>query len=96
MEAAIIFESHLPNALQRALEYAGEEGFVASMPQLLRARINATDDNEIWHARSLTSNSEESAATTKTGKQCCRRGPRRRHIRVAGSVPQSLPCQCGP
>ncbi len=29
MEAAIIFETHLPDALKRALEYAGEDGFVA-------------------------------------------------------------------
>ena len=41
MEAAIIFESHLPDALRRALEFAGEDGFVASMPQLLHARVNA-------------------------------------------------------
>jgi len=67
MEAAIIFNSYLPDALRLALEYAGEDGFVASLPQLLRARINAGDDNEIWQARSLTSNSEESVATTTQG-----------------------------
>ena len=33
MEAAIIFEPFLPNALGRALEYAGNDGFVASMPR---------------------------------------------------------------
>ena len=26
MEAAIIFDSHVPNALRRALEYAGDDG----------------------------------------------------------------------
>lgn len=67
MEATIVFESYLPNALQRALEYAGEDGFVASMPQLLKARVNADDDNEIWVLGSLTSNSEESVATTNQG-----------------------------
>ena len=41
MEAEIIFDSHVPNALRRALEYAGDDGFVASMPQLLHARANA-------------------------------------------------------
>ena len=47
MEAEIIFESHIPIALQRALSYAGEDGFVASMPQLLHARTHADYDNII-------------------------------------------------
>jgi hypothetical protein len=67
MEAAIVFDSHLPNALRRALEYAGDDGFVASMPQLLRARANAPYDNEIWNAWFFTSNSEESVVTTTQG-----------------------------
>jgi len=66
MEAAIIFESHLPNALRRALEYAGDDGFVASMPQLLHARANASYDNEIWNTW-FTSNSEESVVKTAQG-----------------------------
>ena len=67
MEAAIIFETHLPDALRRALEYAGDDGFVASMPQLLHARVNAGFDNEIWNTWFFTSNSEESVATTPQG-----------------------------
>jgi hypothetical protein len=67
MEAAIIFQSHLPDALRQALEFAGEEGYVASMPQLLHARVNAADDNEIWTSRSFTTSSEESVVTTKHG-----------------------------
>ncbi len=47
MEAAIFFDSHVPNALRQALEYAGDDGFVASMPQLLHARANAAYDNII-------------------------------------------------
>lgn len=66
-EAAIFFESHLPDALRQALEYAGDDGFVASMPQLLHARANAPYDNEIWNTRLFTSNSEESVARTKQG-----------------------------
>ncbi len=66
MEAAIIFESHLPNALRRALQYAGDDGFVASMPQLLHARANASYDNIIWNTW-FTSNSEESVAKTPQG-----------------------------
>jgi hypothetical protein len=66
MEAEIIFDSHLPNALQRALEYAGDNGFVASMPQLLHARATAPYDNIIWNTW-FTSNSEESVVTTPQG-----------------------------
>ena len=63
MEAAIFFEPYLPNALRRALEYAGDDGFVASMPQLLHARVNADYDNIIWNTW-FTSNTEESVVTT--------------------------------
>jgi len=66
MEAAIIFDSHVPNALRRALEYAGDDGFVASMPQLLHARANASYDNIIWNTW-FTSNSEESVVKTPQG-----------------------------
>ena len=66
MEASIFFDSHLPIALRRALEYAGEEGFVATMPQLLHARVNASYDNIIWNTW-FTSNSEESVVKTPQG-----------------------------
>ena len=66
MEAEIIFESHVPTALRRALEYAGEEGFVASLPQLLHARTNAPYDNIIWNTW-FTSYTEESVVTTPQG-----------------------------
>jgi len=69
MEAAIIFATHLPDALRRALDYAGGNGFVASMPQLLHARVNAPFDNEIWDTWFFTSNSEESMATTPQGNR---------------------------
>jgi hypothetical protein len=68
MEAEIIFDSHVPNALRRALEYAGDDGFVASMPQLLHARSNADYDNIIWNTW-FTSNSEESVVTTAQGNR---------------------------
>ena len=68
MEAAIIFEPHMPDALRRALEYAGDDGFVASMPQLLHARANASYDNIIWNTFFM-SNSEESVVTTPQGNR---------------------------
>ena len=66
MEAKVIFDSYLPDALQHALEYAGDHGFVASLPQLLHARINAGYENVIWNTW-FTSNSEESVVTTPQG-----------------------------
>ena len=67
MEAAAIFESYLPDALRRALDHAGDEGFVASMPQLLHARTTAPYDNEIWSIRSFASHSEENVVRTRQG-----------------------------
>ena len=67
MEAVTIFDPHLPEALRRALDYAGQDGFVASMPQLLHARVNAPFDNDLWDTWAFTAHSEESAATTPQG-----------------------------
>jgi hypothetical protein len=66
MQAALIFEPHIPTALRRALRYAGDDGFVASLPQLLHARANAPYDNIVWNTW-FTSNSEECVVTTKQG-----------------------------
>ncbi len=66
MEAEIIFESYATVAFRRALEYAGDDGFVASMPQLLHARANAPYENIIWNTW-FTANSEEDVVTTKQG-----------------------------
>ena len=49
MEAEIILEPLISHALRRALFYAGEDGFVASMPQLLHARANASYENTLWN-----------------------------------------------
>lgn len=65
-QARIFFEPHIPSALRRALLYAGDDGFVASMPQLLHARTNAPYDNVIWNTW-FTANSEESVVTTPQG-----------------------------
>ena len=66
MQARMFFEPHIPSALRRALHYAGEDGFVASMPQLLHARSNAPYDNIIWNTW-FTANSEESVVRTAQG-----------------------------
>ena len=63
----MFFEPHIPSALRRALQYAGEHGFVASMPQLLHARTTASYDNIILNTW-FTANSEENVVTTPQGK----------------------------
>ena len=68
MEATIVFEPHIPDALRRALDYAGDDGFVASLPQLLQARVSATYDNIIWNTW-FTSYTEESVVTTARGNR---------------------------
>ena len=65
-EAAIFFDSYLPRALRRALDYAGDEGFVASLPQLLHARTAADYGNIIWNTW-FNPNSEENVLTTAQG-----------------------------
>jgi len=67
MEASIFYDTHLPDALRQALEYAGTDGFVASMPQLLNARVKADFANEIWTTWFFTSTSEESVVKTPGG-----------------------------
>ncbi|MCH8074098.1 MAG: hypothetical protein IIA09_19370 [Proteobacteria bacterium] len=66
MVAAIFFESYATIALRRALRYAGDDGFVASMPQLLHARVNADYDNIIWNTW-FSANSEENVVATPQG-----------------------------
>ena len=66
MVAAIFFDSYATAALKSALRYAGDDGFVASLPQLLHARVNAGYDNIIWNTW-FTANSEESVVTTPQG-----------------------------
>ncbi len=66
MVAAIFFESYTTIALRRALRYAGNDGFVASMPALLHARVNASYDNIIWNTW-FSAYSEENVVTTPQG-----------------------------
>ena len=66
MEAKIFFGSYRPVVLKRALTYAGEDGFVASMPQLIHARTSAPYDNILWNTW-FDSYSEENVVTTPRG-----------------------------
>ena len=66
MEAEIIHEPLISTALRRALFYAGDAGFVASMAQLLHARTNVSYDNILWNTW-FTAYTEESVITTPQG-----------------------------
>ncbi len=66
MVARIFFDSYNTLAFRQALNYAGDEGFVASLPQLLHARVNAGYDNIVWNTW-FSANSEESVVTTPQG-----------------------------
>ena len=68
MEAAVFFDSYLPYALRGAIEYAGDKGFVASLPQLLHARVNASYDNIIWN-NWFNPNTEENLLTSPQGNR---------------------------
>ena len=68
MEAAIFFDSYLPLALRQATEYAGENGYIASLPQLLKARVNASYDNVIWNTH-FNPNTEENLLITPQGNR---------------------------
>ena len=66
MVARIFFDSYITLALRQALRYAGDDGFVASLPQLLHARVNGDYDNIIWNTW-FFANSEESVVTSPQG-----------------------------
>ena len=66
MVARIFFDSYNTLALRQALHYAGDDGFVASLPQLLHARVNADYDNLIWNTW-FSAQSEESVVATPQG-----------------------------
>lgn len=66
-EGEAFYNDRLPNALRKAQEYAGKQGYVASLPELVKARISASPEQEIW-TNWYTANSEEDIGTTKQGK----------------------------
>ena len=66
MVARIFFDSYGARALGQALRYAGDAGLVASLPQLLHARVHADYDNIIWNTW-FSANSEESVVATPQG-----------------------------
>lgn len=66
VEGKSFYDPHLPNALRKAQEYAGENGFVASLPELIQARLTSPFIDEIWSSK-FTAYSEEDIGRTRHG-----------------------------
>jgi hypothetical protein len=63
MEAEVEFAPSYPAALRQAKNRAGRSGFVASLPQMLAARVKSPSfENEIWQSM-FTALSDESVVT---------------------------------
>lgn len=63
-DVRVFNEPHLPDGLRKAKEYAGSKGFIASLPEIFKARVRAPFDNEIWN-NWFTTMSEESVVFDK-------------------------------
>ncbi len=44
----IFYDAKLPDALQQALDYAGTDGIVATMPELIATKIKADKTHDFW------------------------------------------------
>jgi len=66
MRIELFYNWNIPAMLRKAHEYAGERGFVASLPQLVQGRLNASIENEIWQYW-LSANTEETVGRSAQG-----------------------------
>ena len=66
--AQSIYGSSYPTAFRLALSRAGDDGYVASLPEILHARTQASFDNDVW-ASEFTANSDESIVVTPGGRR---------------------------
>ena len=65
-ERKSFYDSHSPNALREAQIYAGQKGFVATMPQLLQMKVLAPKSDALWK-NWYTTTSEELVGKSKQG-----------------------------
>lgn len=66
VQGEAFFNAHLIDALIEAQGYAGKNGYVASMPQLLNGRVTSPYGDEIW-TNFFTANSKEYVGKTAQG-----------------------------
>ncbi|HII66176.1 TPA: hypothetical protein HA295_05370 [Candidatus Woesearchaeota archaeon] len=62
------FEGTLDHVAQKAKGYAGPDGHLASMPELLHASTLAPSSSELWMEMRIVANSEEYIGKTEGGK----------------------------
>lgn len=60
------YDGNIANAFRKAKNFAGKEGFVATLPDLVHGRIVAPAQDEIW-TNWFTPNTEELVGTTAQG-----------------------------
>lgn len=64
LEGEAFEDEHMPNALRKAMEFAGDYGYVASIPQLLTGRLSSPE-KRIW--KSYMTFTEEAVGKTENG-----------------------------
>ena len=63
----VFYDDNLVNALRAAQEFAGPDGYVASAPEIMHARVISSSD-DIW-GKFFSAMSEEIVGTTKQGSE---------------------------
>ncbi len=61
-----IYESKLPDSLEKALEFAGDEGIVLTTPELIEAKIKADKAHEYWQ-KWMSVHTEENIGLDRDG-----------------------------
>jgi hypothetical protein len=67
LKGKMFYESNLPDALQQALDHAGSTGYVATMPELIAAKVKAGDDHDFYQ-NWLTVHTEENIGVDQKGR----------------------------
>ena len=61
-------------ALQKALDFAGSDGYVATMPELIAAKVKADKSHDFWQ-KGYTTHTEENIGIDKKGRFYSRDNP---------------------
>jgi hypothetical protein len=67
IEGALFNDPYLPDSLAAALQYAGEEGFLASTPDMIDVKLIHPLSHPVW-SKWFTTSSEEYNGKTRSGK----------------------------
>jgi hypothetical protein len=67
LKGKMFYDSNLPDALQQALDHTGSTGYVATMPELIAAKVKAGDDHDFYQ-NWLTVHTEENIGVDQKGR----------------------------